>query len=161
MENLKYPIKYALMPIIEQVSWTHGLHEMEREYDVVAYIVSKAYLVNKTIKYYSNGTEDYLFKVVFPHTDFSNLDIKNIPKYNINCDCLNSIEVSEVFDTYEEAKQARNLENCKLRSLCYSISQAKQFTEELKKYNQLEEFILWSTKDMNISEEVQKVYTKK
>lgn len=150
MEDLKYPIKYALMPVIEQVGWTNGLHEMEREYDAVAYIVSKAYVISKTIKYHSDGTEEYLFNVVFPHTDFSNLDIKTVPKYNINGECINSLEVSEVFDTYEEAAQARIIENRKLRSRCYSVSRAKQFTEELEKYIQVEEFILWNTKDMQV-----------
>lgn len=148
MENLKYPIKYALMSVIEQVGWANGLHELERKYDVVAYVVSKAYVISKTIKYHSDGTEEYLFNVVFPHTDFSNLDIKTVPKYNINGECINSLEVSEVFDTYEEAVQARIIENRKLRSRWGSVSKAKQFTEELKKYIQLEEFLLWNTKDM-------------
>ena len=58
MENLKYPIKYAVMPVIRQVGWTNGLHQMEREYDVVVHIVSKAYVTSKTIKYHSDGTEE-------------------------------------------------------------------------------------------------------
>ena len=36
-----YPVKYAAMPIIEQVGWSQGLNELERNYDVICYIVSK------------------------------------------------------------------------------------------------------------------------
>ena len=159
MENLKYPIKYALIPVIEQVGWTSGLHDIEREYDVVAYIVSKAYITSKTVKYRSDGTEEYLFNVVFPHTDFSNLDIKTVPKHNINGECINSLEVSEVFEAYEEAVKARILENRKLISRYCFVSKAKQFVEELEKYTQLEEFILWNTKDMIVTEKIQKCKT--
>ena len=38
--KINYPVKYAAMPIIEQVGWSHGLHELERKYDVVCYIIN-------------------------------------------------------------------------------------------------------------------------
>lgn len=30
-----YPVYYVAMPIIEQVGWTHGLHDLEKDYGVV------------------------------------------------------------------------------------------------------------------------------
>lgn len=159
MGELKYPVKYAIMPVLGQVGWTVGLHQMERQYDVVAYIVSKAYITSETIKYYSDGSRKILYNVVFPYND-NNLDTKILPKYNINGDCTNSVEVSNVFDTYEEALQSRDLENRKLRSLCCFVSKSKQFTEVLKQCFKLEEFILCNTNGMIISQEKQKTYTK-
>lgn len=66
MKN-NYPIKYALMPIIEQTGWTHGMHELEREYGVVCYIISKCYVIKETKKYNINGTTDIKYQVVFPY----------------------------------------------------------------------------------------------
>ena len=46
MKN-NYPIKYAVMPIVEQTGWYPGLNELAREYGVVCYIVSKCYVVGR------------------------------------------------------------------------------------------------------------------
>ena len=56
MKN-NYPIKYAAMPIYEQTGWTHGLNALERNYDVVAYIVSKCYLISERKEYERNGKQ--------------------------------------------------------------------------------------------------------
>ena len=60
MKN-NYPIKYAAMPIIEQTGWYPGLHELEREYGIVCYIVSKCYVVGREEKYnrYGNTICEY------------------------------------------------------------------------------------------------------
>ena len=39
----QYPIKYALMPVIDQIGWEYG----ERKYDIVTNIVSKCYVVEE------------------------------------------------------------------------------------------------------------------
>ena len=44
------------------------------------------------------------------------------------------LEQAQAINARRYYLQARNLENRKLRSLCYSVSKAKQFTEELKKF---------------------------
>ena len=49
--KINYPIKYALMPIVDQVGWYNGVYGLERNYDTVCYIVSKCYLVGEKIKY--------------------------------------------------------------------------------------------------------------
>ena len=59
-----YPVKYAAMPIIEQVGWSHGLNELERNYDVVCYIVSKCYLLSDKTKYKENGKNEKEYEVV-------------------------------------------------------------------------------------------------
>ncbi len=38
--RINYPIKYTIIPIIEQGSWIHGLNEFERDYDVICYIAT-------------------------------------------------------------------------------------------------------------------------
>ena len=62
-----YPVKYAAMPIIEQVGWSQGLNELERNYDVICYIVSKCYLLSDKTKYKENGKKEKEYEVVFPY----------------------------------------------------------------------------------------------
>ena len=97
--KINYPVKYALMPIIEQVGWTHGLHELERDYDVVYYVVSKCYLINDTKKsggrIISVGTtstrvlETLADENGFVHEATGWTDIFLYPPYKFRCpDCL-------------------------------------------------------------------------
>ena len=53
---LKFPIKYAVMPIEEQTGWYTGLNELERKYVVVANIASKCYVIGERKEYLSDGT---------------------------------------------------------------------------------------------------------
>ena len=55
-KEVKYPIKYAVMPIEEQIGWYPGLNELEREYSVVANIVSKCYVIREDKEYLQDGT---------------------------------------------------------------------------------------------------------
>ena len=103
--KISYPIKYAVMPIIEQVAWSHGLNELEREYDVVCYIVSKCYLWKDLTKYMENGKSIKEYEVVFPYQANGNGKLtRTIPEFNLfSYACTNSNKTDGVFDRYEEA----------------------------------------------------------
>ncbi len=57
-KEVKYPIKYALMPMKEQTGWEPGLNELERVFDTVAYICAKSYFLSERKKNSSEGTKN-------------------------------------------------------------------------------------------------------
>jgi len=162
--KINYPVKYAAMPIIEQVGWSHGLHELEREYGVVCYIVSKCYLISDLTKYMEDGRSDKQYEVVFPYQpgEFSRWQ-RVTPSYNLIHEyCTNGNKVDTIFDSYEDALNfvtAKNEELCKKSYIYLPYSenyavkiQAKkdEFNEKLAEYKLLEEQISLYTKDMEI-----------
>lgn len=164
--KINYPIKYAAMPIIEQVGWSHGLHELEREYDVVCYIVSKCHLISDLTKYTEDGRSIKQYEVVFPYQpgEFNRWQ-RVTPTYNlIHGYCINGNKVDVIFDKYEETLNfvtAKNEELCEKTYIYLPYSEnyaAKiqekkdEFTIRLNKYKLLEQQILLYTKDMKIGE---------
>lgn len=160
--KINYPVKYAAMPIIEQVGWSMGLHEKVRDYDVVCYIVSKCYLINESKIYKEDGHVIKEYEVVFPYqyNDFNKWR-REIPSYNlIHGNCTNSNKVDEIFESYDEVLNYvtnKNNELCE-KSWKY-MSYSKDFLEKvqekvdsfnmrLTKYKLLEEQILLNTIDM-------------
>lgn len=163
--KINYPIKYAAMPIIEQVGWVHGLNELERDYGVVCYIVSKCYLLNDSTKYMANGKSVKEYEVVFPYQSSINGKWeKTIPTFNLfNYVCTNSNKTDGVFDTYEEALVHATEKNEKLckktwmwlpcsSDLLEKIHEKKEeFSGRLAKYKKLERQMLLYTKDMEVN----------
>ena len=162
--KINYPIKYAAMPIIEQVGWSHGLHDLDREYDVVCYIVSKCHLISDLTKYTEDGRSVKQYEVVFPYQsgEFNRWQ-RVTPTYNlINGYCTNGNKVDKIFDSYEDALSfvtAKNEELCQKSYIYLPYSenyaaeiQAKkdEFNEKLAEYKLLEEQILFHTQDMEI-----------
>ena len=162
--KINYPIKYAAMPIIDQVGWSHGLHELEREYDVVCYIVSKCHVISDLTKYTEDGRSVKQYEVVFPYQpgEFSRWQ-RFTPSYNlIHGYCTNGNKVDKIFDTYEEVLSfvtAKNEELCKKSYIYLPYSenyaekiQAKkdEFATKLDEYKLLEQEILLHTNDMKI-----------
>lgn len=103
-----YPVKYAIMPIYEQVGWSPGLHEMERSYEVVGNIISKCYVISEKVSYVEDGSEVKEFEVVFPYrkTDYRKMyDWERVyPEFSYNRNCINSNKVSEIYDNFDDAK---------------------------------------------------------
>jgi len=162
--KVNYPIKYSIMPIIEQVGWYHGLNELESKYDIVCYIVSKCYLISDLTKYMEDGRSDKQYEVVFPYQpgEFSRWQ-RVTPSYNLIHEyCTNGNKVDTIFDSYEDALNfvtAKNEELCKKSYIYLPYSenyavkiQAKkdEFNEKLAEYKLLEEQISLYTKDMEI-----------
>lgn len=113
MKN-NYPIRYTLMPIIKQNGWSLGLNELEREYDVSCYIVSKCYVVSENKRYYQDGTFKIKYSVVFVYEkdDYDRFLERVEPEFNlINRECTNSLLVDEIFENYEAAKVAAQEKN--------------------------------------------------
>ena len=134
-----YPIKYAIMPIYEQVGWMSGLHELERNYDVVGYIVSKCYVVSKKVSYLEDGSEKREFEVVFPYqkTDYTRIhDFNRVyPEFNYNGNCVNSNIVGELYDDFDDAKEV--VEKLNIDILSYNLEMIsfrdKERRENIKK----------------------------
>ena len=166
--KINYPIKYAAMPIIEQVGWSHGLHELEREYDVVCYIVSKCYLISDLTKYTEDGRNVKQFEVVFPYQpgEFSRWK-RVVPTYNACGYPIDSNKVDVIFNSYEEALKYATEKNEKLcekswiylrctKDIMEKIQEKKdEFDSKLAEYKVLEEQILDNTYDMEIGKNKQ------
>jgi hypothetical protein len=101
-----YPVKYAIMPIYKQTDWIQGLNELERDFEVIGYIVSKCYVLSEKTKYLEDGSKVKEYEVVFPYqkNDYMSDEFKRVyPKYNINNQCYNSKIVSNLYDNYIDA----------------------------------------------------------
>ena len=158
-----YPVKYTAMPIIEQVGWSHGLNELERDYDVVCYIVSKCYLISDRTKYKENGENEKTYEVVFPYQsgEYHNTWERVTPSFNNGC--INSNLVEKVFDTYEDALEFATYKNEKLcektwvylpytKDFHNQISKKiQEFNDRLSKYKRLEQQILFNTSNLEQS----------
>ena len=133
--KINYPIKYTAMPIIEQVGWIHGLHDLEREYGVVCYIVSKCYLITTLEKYKENGSIKHEYEIVFPYQigDYGKWQRK-IPNYHLIQDyCVNSNKVNEVFDSYEEALKYVESKNDKLCEMSWKyLPYSENYDEKIQ-----------------------------
>ncbi len=160
-----YPVKYAAMPIIEQVGWSQGLNELERNYDVICYIVSKCYLLSDKTKYKENGKKEKEYEVVFPYQkrEYHSWN-RVIPSFNVfNHTCMNSNVIEKVFDNYEEALEVATQKNKKLcektwiylpytEDLANKISKKREeFNDRLSRYKMLEQQILINTSDLEQS----------
>ena len=162
--KINYPIKYAAMPIIEQVGWSPGLHELERKYEVVCYMVSKCHLINESTTYKENGRCIKEYEVVFPYQQCEfNRWQRVTPSYNlIHGYCTNANKVNEIFETYEEALDFVAIKNEELCEKTYiylpysenleEMIQTKkdEFNKKLTEYKALEKVILHYTQDMSI-----------
>ncbi len=158
-----YPVKYTAMPIIEQVGWSRGGNELERNYNVVCYIVSKCYLISDRTKYKENGKSEKEYEVVFPYQNSQNHNVweRNVPSFNNGC--TNSEYVEKVFDTYDDAlkfvtEKNKELYNNELKTLPNrnnlndQVSKKRQeFSDRLSKYKQLEQQILSNTRGLEQS----------
>lgn len=161
--KINYPIKYAAMPIIEQNGFSYGFNELERNCDVVCYIVSKCYLTKEITKYSESGRISKKYEVVFPYQESKfNEYIRVIPEFNlISGDCFNITTVDNIFDTYDEALNFVNKMN---KQLCQNTWVLLPFTDDLLKkiedkknvfntrltrYKNLERKILENTEDLS------------
>ena len=168
MKN-NYAIKYAVMPIIEQTGWYPGLHELEREYGIVCYIVSKCYVVGREEKYNRYGNTICEYKVVFSYgKDNQYGDLSRVePEFCLmNGRCNNSTNVDKVFDSFEEAKEETEKKNKEILSkeLSYirvddnfhqNVSLVREKREEVVNYYQkIENMIEENSTDLVVNDKV-------
>lgn len=162
-EHVNYPIKYAVMPIVEQVGWSIGLNQLEREYDVVTYIVSKCYVVGEQKLNFGDGTSKMSYEVVFPYkNEYVN---RQLPEFNLfSQKCTNSTLVNQCFDSFDAALEVANkLNNDILHHEIGCLSFDNNFgssleilkrkhQERLDKYKRLESEIQRYTSSMEITQ---------
>ena len=161
--KINYPIKYALMPIVEQVGWNNGVYGLERNYDTICYIVSKCYLVGEKIKYNKNGEKSKNYQVVFPYTSYEFNRWKRIlPNYNVYGSCSDCYNVDTVFNTYDAAEKYCAEKNNEVREkLTLYIpftedyvdkvqEKLNEFDYRLANYKRLEEIFRDNTYDMKV-----------
>ena len=164
MKKLNYPIKYALLGIEEQVGWQAGIHEIEREYAICGYIVSKVYVVGETIKYNGDGFYSKQFQVVFPFPSILEQN-RQKPRYDLDFNCYNYFNVNFLFDSFDQAKNVATNKNKLLRhqkclpkisnkemTLIERIKKGQEeFDKQLNRYLEFEDFISKETIDMEVT----------
>lgn len=162
-----YPIKYAVMPIYEQVGWRCGLNDLEREYGIVYNIVSKCYVINETTNYFATGNSEKRYGVVFPYNRDGIYEEWNriFPSYNENVQNSNLITVDNIYDSFDKAIENANIKNMEVLEkmklgVAYTSDNAyKERIDEInriykkreKKYKKIEELIDIDTQDMKIN----------
>lgn len=156
--KLKYPVKYAVMPIKEQTGWTAGLNELQGRYSIVANIVSKCYVISEKREYLSDGRVEIVYEVVFPYNIYYDNIKKEIPQYNCNYRCSNSVIVTHIFNDFEEAlavAEEKNMDILASNSLCLSDDESKvrieNHKETIDRYKKIEKIIENETVDMEIT----------
>ena len=167
MKN-NYPIKYAVMPIIEQTGWSPGLNELEREYGVVCYIVSKWYVVSREETYNVYGNIGCKYKFVFPYKK-DNLHrylLRVEPSYNCYDKCSNATTVDKVFDSFEEARADAEKKNKKIVNKKISFLHCdddflqnvsllrKEQEEKVNKYRKIERMMEKNSSDLVVNDKV-------
>lgn len=107
------------MPIYEQNGWNNGINELEKNFNVTGYIVSKCYLLSDKIIYLVNGDQQKEYEVVFPYQEKEygcpNEWVRTNPKFNNFTNvCVNSIVVENLYESYAEASRKVEILNRKI-----------------------------------------------
>lgn len=179
VETLNYPVKYAIMGVFEQSGWNYGLNELERNYEVVANIALKCYVIGERRKYHKDGSNSVKYEIVFLYNRAS-LDNYllfkiNYPEYNLfTNECINATFVNTIYNTFEEAKEEarkanEEILNRKLIGLPFSSDYKErlaksetEYKEVLAKYQRIEDDIEAKTKDAKITNlESEEIVTKR
>lgn len=102
MEEIKYPIYYAIEPMYNPINC-----------ELIGCIVSKCFVLEENKKYFVNGAIKADYKVVFPYQEidaFGNIKLESIFPNDSNITHVNSI-----FESYLDAKR-----ECFFRNACCS-----------------------------------------
>ena len=160
-----FPIKFAILELKETGGYITNYKDIVR-----GYIVSKCWVVESSIKYFSDGNSKLFHKVIFPYKDLNTLKtaLRNNDEYigervTINYDCNYNLcpvdVVSELFDSYEDAKNIAEAKNQEMKN---NIALNKQtlfdyeheFVEQLSICQLFEKLALLKTEDMTITESI-------
>lgn len=168
-----FPIKYAILELKENGGYITNYKDIVR-----GYIVSKCWLVESSIKYFSNGNSKLFHRVIFPYKDLDTLktslchDDEYIGErvtinYDFNYNPYPIDVVSELFDSYDDAKIIAEEKNQKMKNniaskIHFSISDPRfrqtlsdyehEFAEQLSICQLFEKLSLLETEDMTITE---------
>lgn len=174
-EELKYPIKYAVMKIEDD----GFLLDVEEK--IVSNIASKCYVVGVQLGYTPDGVEQLRYEVVFPYQKRVDEICKVTPEYYFNYrteryEYRNARYVTELFDSFEEAVEKAGQENKSLldselglialdENYCTRANIIeKEYQKYALKYKKIEEMIEENVTDMIVTESPltkEKVFVKK
>lgn len=169
----KFPIKYTILKLKEQGGYITNYEDIVR-----GYIVSKCWVVESSIKYFSDGNSKLFHKVIFPYKDLDTLktSLRNDDEYigervtinyDFNYNPYPVDVVSELFDSYEDAKIIAEEKNQEMKNniasrIYFSISDPRfkqtlsdyerEFAEQLSICQLFEKLSLLETEDMTITE---------
>ena len=152
LSNFEYlTAKYVLIPIFKQTNYD----DFGKYYDVTAYIVTKGYIKEKYEKIKYDTSHTITYKAILPFYVNTSYQIE----YS---DLGKEIEVNDIFDTYEEAKEYANEVNQAIfiDSICfYPVNylkknydkEVKQREEAYQRYNEIEDKLSILTDKITIS----------
>ena len=103
MDNLK--VKYAVMEVKDDKGYDEYTKEAKIKDVVVAYIVSKCYIISETMDYVK---DKITYEVVFP---YDRIGISRRFKKSDNIDLQNTVVVDETFNSYDEALKVADEKN--------------------------------------------------
>ncbi len=151
-EALKYPIKYAIMPIVEKINYQSDSTELGARYGVVANIVLKCYVLKKIEEYISDENVEVKYEVMFLYNrlydEFEPLVNKNNIYPNEN---TKSIFVKQLFNNFEEALIVADKYNEKIILAKDSKKEVEIIKDKIDKYKIIEEKIEKETCDVEIT----------
>ena len=165
-KELNYPVKYAVLELKEIGGYSQGWEDITK-----GFIASKCFVVESKVKYLSDGSSKVAHKVVFPHKDYKTfkvvlstrnsvqLEDRITPQYNAISEPYPVNIVTDLFDTYEDAKEAAEGKNKELyRSLTryldvlYLVKNLdrinQEYASEMELCSLFEKASLEETKDM-------------
>jgi hypothetical protein len=136
MKDKNYPIKYALLPVQEEV-FDNG----RDYYQTACFIVSKAFVEEEYKQLKKDGTTTTSYKICFPHTvkDKRINYLRKSPDSSLARD--NEFVVSKLYDTYVDAKKEFDLINLYVP------------LDKLNVYEDIELEILELTRDLVVEKE--------
>ena len=169
---MKYPIKYAILELKLNGGPTHCYEEITK-----GFIVSKCYVLEEALKYTSYGDAIPKYVISFPYDNFEyfiewmgkNSDNYYFDHYKYYYESKNDpseahlkdsfpIVVTQIFDTYKEAKEIANNKNGELK---YNLlintgikeyeTLSKEFDDNMNLCGEYEKFIYVNTTNMQIS----------
>ena len=138
MKKVKYPVKYALLPIKERRTNKDG----EEYFINICHIVSKVFVTKEFRVYLEDGNYDVNYSVCFPYEVNSDGIIEEMRIPSFNSSDYNETIAFDLYDNYEEAQKAKEDKN-----FLFSI-------ETVEKYDDIEERLQILTK--NLGEEKEK-----
>ena len=173
--NNNFPINYTVLELKEDGGYITNYEDIVR-----GYIVSKCWVVESSIKYYEDGNSKLFHKVIFPYKNLETLkaSLRNNSKYigerviinhDFNYNPYPTDIVTNLFDTYEEAKlkaeeKNKELKNQIVSKVYFNISDSKfkqmlatceqEFSAQLSICQLFEELSLLKTKDMTITKSI-------
>lgn len=146
--KINYPVKYAVLELKENGGYVYNYSNI-----IQGYIVSKCYVIESKVTYNYDGEGVVSYEVIFPYENIT--DFKRTLRYNNKSIVKETMPrtsavgniwqteiVTELFDTYEEAKEFANGKNEKhklgIELGLYPYNKIIELSndDELKKYKE-------------------------